>query len=202
MEGLNKIMIKKLAIFIIIAGIVLIGIGGFQYFKTKEEQKDTLKEAYRILEDQAHPMVTTKTKEDEVFNPFHGETVGVLEIPKLNVELPIVEGTSDEDLEKGVGHYKGTAYPTESDQIVLSGHRDTVFRRMGELEIGDVFIVKLPYGSFEYKIESTKIVDADDRTIIKSTAPNEELVVTTCYPFTFVGTAPDRYILTAKPVLD
>ncbi|KEF37749.1 sortase family protein, LPXTG-site transpeptidase [Schinkia azotoformans MEV2011] len=71
---------------------------------------------------------------------------------------------------------------------------------MGELKIGDIFVVKLPYGSFEYKIESTKIVEADDRTIIKSTSPNEELVVTTCYPFTFVGTAPDRYILTAKPI--
>ncbi|EKN68977.1 class D sortase [Schinkia azotoformans] len=198
-------MVKKIAIIIIIAGIVLIGIGVFQYFNSKEEQKNTLKEAYKILEDHNqqinnHLNEDHHTKKDEEFNPFHGETVGILEIPKLNAELPIVEGTSDNDLEKGVGHYKGTAYPTEGDQIVLSGHRDTVFRRMGELEVGDVFIVKLPYGSFEYKIESTKIVDADDRTIIKSTAPNEELVVTTCYPFTFVGTAPDRYILTAKPV--
>ncbi|MEC1717197.1 class D sortase [Schinkia azotoformans] len=198
-------MVKKIAIIIIIAGIVLIGIGVFQYFNTKEEQKNTLKEAYKILEDHNqqinnHPNEDHHTKKDEEFNPFHGETVGILEIPKLNAELPIVEGTSDNDLEKGVGHYKGTAYPTEGDQIVLSGHRDTVFRRMGELKIGDIFIVKLPYGSFEYKIESTKIVDADDRTIIKSTAPNEELVVTTCYPFTFVGTAPDRYILTAKPI--
>lgn len=210
-EGIVKIMVNKLAIIIIIVGIALIGIGGFQYFKTKEEQKNTLEEAYKILEDHNqqtinHPNenhnIETQIKENKEFNPFHGETVGILEIPKLKAELPIVEGTSDEDLEKGVGHYKGTAYPTEGDQIVLSGHRDTVFQRMGELEIGDVFIVKLPYGSFGYKIESTKIVDADDRTIIKTTAPNEELVVTTCYPFTFVGTAPERYILTAKPVLE
>lgn len=202
-------MIKSLSIIITIIGISFIGFGGYHYYKTIEAQKSSLKEAYQILEDQYQkskkvPIDNHNHKTEIIdkseFNPSHGETVGVLEIPKLNTQLPIIEGTSDDDLEKGVGHYKGTAYPTENDQIVLSGHRDTVFRRMGELEIGDVFIVKLPYGSFEYKIESTKIVDADDRTIIKSTAPNEELVVTTCYPFTFVGTAPDRYILTAKPV--
>ncbi|WP_458413563.1 class D sortase [Schinkia sp. CFF1] len=202
-------MIKKLAIIISIVGIALIGSGGYQYYKTIEAQKNSLKEAYQILENQKQkPKELTKENHNNEtrmmdkaeFNPLQGEAVGILAIPKLEAGLPIVEGTSDDDLEKGVGHFKGTAYPTEQDQIVLSGHRDTVFRRMGELKVGDIFIVKLPYGSFEYKIASTKIVDADDRTIIKSTAPNEELVVTTCYPFTYVGSAPDRYILTAKPV--
>lgn len=191
-------MIKKLSIFVIIVGVVLIGIGGYQYFKTTKAQENSLSEAYRILE---NPKIERNfIQKDEEFIPIDGETVGLLVIPRINAELPIVEGTSEDELEKGVGHYKGTAYPMQNDQIVLSGHRDTVFRRMGELEIGDSFIVKLPYGSFEYKIESTKIVDANDRSIIKSTAPEEELVVTTCYPFTYVGDAPDRYILTAKPV--
>lgn len=201
-------MIKKLAIIISIVGIALIGFGGYQYYKTIEAQKNSLKEAYQILENKKKPKEPTKENHNNEtrmmdkaeFNPLQGEAVGILAIPKLEAELPIVEGTSDDDLEKGVGHFKGTAYPTEQDQIVLSGHRDTVFRRMGELKVGDIFIVKLPYGSFKYKIKSTKIVDEDDRTIIKSTAPNEELVVTTCYPFTYVGSAPDRYILTAKPV--
>jgi len=208
-------MIKKLAIIIIIVGLALIGFSGYQYYKTIEAQRNSLKEAYKILEkpnpklkeqsikdlkENLDQNIETDKKEAKEFNPFKGDTVGILSIPKLGAELPIVEGTSEEDLEKGVGHYKGTAYPTEKDQIVLSGHRDTVFRRMGELKIGDVFILKLPYGSFEYKIESTKIVKAVDRSIIKSTAPNEELVVTTCYHFTYVGSAPDRYILTAKPV--
>lgn len=193
-------MIKKLALIIIIMGIALIGVGGYQFSKTKEAQKNSLAEAHRILDLSKEKTSTElKTENIETFNPKDGETVGILSIPKINAELPIVEGTSEDELEKGVGHYEGTAYPTQKDQILLSGHRDTVFRRMGELKIGDVFIVKLPYGTFEYKIESTKIVDAVDRSIIKSTAPEEELVVTTCYPFTYVGDAPDRYIITAKP---
>ncbi|HHY74885.1 MAG TPA: class D sortase [Bacillus bacterium] len=195
-------MIKKLATFIIFAGIVLIWISCFQYYKTIEAQKNSLKEAYKILDidNQTAKEKPTMKNEKEQFNPHQGDTVGILEIPKLGAELPIVEGTADDDLEKGVGHYQGTAYPTQKDQIVLSGHRDTVFRRMGELKIGDILIIKLAYGSFAYKIDSTKIVKANDQTIIKSTAPEEELILTTCYPFTYVGSAPNRYILTAKPV--
>lgn len=71
---------------------------------------------------------------------------------------------------------------------------------MGELEIGDVFVLQLSYGNFTYEIDNTRIVDADDRTVIKSTAPNEILTVTTCYPFSFIGNAPKRYVLTAKPM--
>ena len=133
------------------------------------------------------------------FSPDTGETVGILHIPKLEADLPIVEGTHEDELAKGVGHYQGTAYPLQNDQIVLSGHRDTVFRRMGELEIGDILTIQLPYGEFSYEITDTKIVDADDRTII---VPHEEevLTLTTCYPFSFIGSAPDRYIITALPV--
>ena len=134
------------------------------------------------------------------FLPTKGETVGVLNIPKLESEIAIIEGTHEDELAQGVGHYNGTAYPMQNDQIVLSGHRDTVFQRMGELEIGDIMVVQLPYGDFSYEIVDTKIVDADDRTIIVPTAPDEVLTVTTCYPFTYVGSAPDRYIITALPV--
>lgn len=75
-----------------------------------------------------------------------------------------------------------------------------MFKRFDELELGDEFIVKLQYGEFKYKIVDTKIVDADDRTIIKSTSPREELVVTTCYPFGYIGDAPQRYIFYAEKV--
>uniref|UniRef100_UPI00301AD7D0 class D sortase n=1 Tax=Oceanobacillus massiliensis TaxID=1465765 RepID=UPI00301AD7D0 len=104
-----------------------------------------------------------------------------------------------DELAKGVGHYAGTAYPEQNDQIVLSGHRDTVFRRMGELLIGDILTIKLSYGEFSYKISETKVVDADDRTIIVP-HDKEVLTLTTCYPFSFIGSAPERYIITALPV--
>ncbi|NEU29565.1 class D sortase [bacterium LRH843] len=126
-----------------------------------------------------------------------GEAIGILEIPKLKAELPIIAGTNEDDLEKGVGHYTGTVLPGQPDQILLSGHRDTVFRRLGELENGDTFHIIMPYGEYTYEIINSQIVDALDPTIIKSTAPTETLTVSTCYPFSYIGSAPYRYVLHA-----
>lgn len=188
----GAIMGRKIALFLIIVGVIIISTSGYKIYKAKSYQNNTLTTAQHLLE---KPII-----EKEAFSPFTGDVVGILSIPRIDKELPIVEGTDEDDLAKGVGHYKGTVWPLGSDQILLSGHRDTVFRRMGELKIGDELIVKVPYGEFTYKIESTKIVDAEDRTVIRSTAPEEVLTVTTCYPFRYVGNAPQRYIITAKPV--
>lgn len=92
-------------------------------------------------------------------------------------------------MEKGIGHYKGSYYPDENGQIFLSGHRDTVFRRTGELKKGDQLKVLLPYGSFSYEIDKTKIVDQKDTSIITQQHNKEELILTTCYPFSYIGNA-------------
>ncbi|MFD2629189.1 class D sortase [Oceanobacillus kapialis] len=195
---------KKLSLLLIVAGLVLLGVGGYQWFHTAQAQKNSLAEAQAMLDEGAKESDETASEQPaettESFSPEMGNTAGILHIPRLDAELPIVEGTDEDELEKGVGHYRGTAYPGQNDQIVLSGHRDTVFRSMGELELGDHLTVKVPYGNFTYEIVDTKIVDADDRTVISPTAPEEVLTLTTCYPFSFVGSAPDRYIITALPV--
>ena len=136
------------------------------------------------------------------FEPVNGEVSGLLEIPKINAELAIVEGTDPNDLEKGVGHYQCSFYADENGQIVLSGHRDTVFRRAGELELGDILTERIPYGNYHYEIVETWIVSADDTSIITLQDSEEELILTTCYPFSYIGGAPDRYIMYAKKVTD
>lgn len=182
---------------LIVFGIGFLAYGGYGIWDSKQSQKATLKEAEAAITERK---LTGYDKESaEEFKPSFGEAVGILSLPTIDAELPIVEGTDEDDLAKGVGHYSTSAYPGEKDQIVLSGHRDTVFRRLGDLKIGDTITVELPYGKFDYKIESTEIVDEDDRTVIRSTAPDEILTLTTCYPFNFVGSAPQRYIIYAVP---
>lgn len=193
---------KNLAILFISAGILLLAYGGYQWFKTEKEQNRSLAEAQALLDEKENTNGITTPEDAETFAPGMSETAGILHIPKLDSDLPVIEGTDEDELEKGVGHYKGTAYPLQNDQIVLSGHRDTVFRRMGELELGDVLTVQLSYGDFSYEIVDTKVVKADDLTIIAPTAPDEVLTVTTCYPFSYIGSAPDRYIITALPISD
>lgn len=128
--------------------------------------------------------------------PEIGENIGTLYIPKLDATLPIYHGTNEDELEKGVGHYADSVLPGEKDNSVLSGHRDTVFRKLGEVGVGDLLVVTTEAGKFEYKIRKVRIVDADDRTVIVP-KPRAMLTVTTCYPFNYIGDAPDRYILSA-----
>jgi sortase A len=193
--------VKKLPLLIILAGIVIIGIGVWQLADTKFQSDTTLKEAKKIVakaESNFEEEIPKRNKKVET--PKFGDTIGLLTIPKIKSELAIVEGTDPNDLKKGVGHYKGSYFPGENGQIVLSGHRDTVFRRLGELEPGDVFEVENANGKFKYELTNTKIVDAEDRSIITLQNSKEELIVITCYPFRFVGNAPQRYIIYAKPI--
>ena len=125
-----------------------------------------------------------------------GDRIGELVIPKLSKTLPIFHGANEDELEKGVGHFAGSVLPGEKDNSVLSGHRDTVFRQLGKIGKGDLFIVRTSAGKFTYKVRRTRIVEADDRTVIVP-KPRATLTVTTCYPFSYIGDAPQRYILIA-----
>lgn len=131
--------------------------------------------------------------------PEIGDLMGELIIPKLGASLPIIHGTDEDELEKGVGHFAGSVLPGQPDNSVLSGHRDTVFRELGKVGKGDEFIVSTAGGTFTYRVRQVRIVDEDDRTVIVP-KPKATLTVSTCYPFDYVGYAPERYILVADLV--
>ncbi|HEY8803825.1 MAG TPA: class D sortase [Clostridium sp.] len=128
--------------------------------------------------------------------PVDGDNIGSLTIPVLKQKLPVVQGTGANDLKKGVGHFSQSVLPGEKDNCVFSGHRDTVFSKIGNLKIGDQLIVQTSAGIFTYEVNGTRIVHQDDKTVIVPTT-NAILTLTTCYPFNFIGSAPDRYIVSA-----
>ena len=128
--------------------------------------------------------------------PTVGEDIGSLTIPALDQTIPIFHGTNEDELKNGIGHFAQSVLPGENNNSVLSGHRDTVFRKLGQLKIQDKLIVKTSAGIFTYVIKEIKIVEENDKTIITPTN-NAVLTITTCYPFNFIGSAPDRYILIA-----
>jgi len=131
--------------------------------------------------------------------PSDGDRIGTLIIPALNREILVVEGTGDGELKRGVGHFSQSVMPGADDNCVLSGHRDTVLNDLGKVKKGDRLIVKTSTDTFTYAVRRIRIVDKDDRTVIVPTT-HAVLTLTTCYPFHFVGNAPDRYILVADLV--
>ncbi len=131
--------------------------------------------------------------------PKQGDSIGNLTIPVLDKTLPIIEGTGEQELKDGAGHFSGTALPGEDDNCIISAHRDTYFRGLGRIVVGDLLIAETSAGVFTYSVTGMRIVDADDRTVIVPT-DHAVLTLTTCYPFDFIGSAPDRYIVSADLV--
>jgi len=128
--------------------------------------------------------------------PVEGDNIGSITIPILNRKLTLLQGTEEKELKQGVGHFTQSVLPGEKDNCVISGHRETAFSQLNKLKIGNQLIVKTSAGSFTYKVSSIRIVNKDDKTVIVPTK-NAVLTLTTCYPFNFIGNAPDRYIVSA-----
>ncbi|SFB10157.1 sortase A [Lentibacillus halodurans] len=189
---------KKIANILIITGIVLISYFCYQYLAMEKAQNQSLTEAKERIENSERLKDGQSESGQLTFTAEHMEAFGTLEIPKLEKTIGIVEGADEDALEKGVGHMSQTVFPGQGDQIVLSGHRDTVFRNFDKLGIGDQFIVNMPYGDYAYEIRETEIVPEDDTSVVRKMG-EEVLVVSTCYPFHFVGNAPERFVAYAYP---
>jgi sortase A len=125
--------------------------------------------------------------------------LGRLEIPTLGVSTIVREGEDARTLQLAVGHIAGTALPGAAGNMGLAGHRDTFFRRLGEIDPGDVIRLVAVEGTYTYVVDSTQIVDPDDLWVLNPT-PEPSLTLVTCYPFTYLGSAPERFIVRARLV--
>lgn len=128
--------------------------------------------------------------------PSAGNRIGTITLPTLKLSWPIYQGTTDAELAKGVGHYAKSVLPGQNDNSVLSGHRTTVFNKLGQLKRGQLILVKTSAGTFTYKVRAMRIVLKTDRTVIVPTA-GAVLTLTTCYPFNNVGATKHAYVVSA-----
>jgi sortase A len=125
--------------------------------------------------------------------------VGRIEIPRLRLSAMIVEGTTGRALRRGVGHIEPTAFPGERGNVGLAGHRDTFFRKLRHVAKGDSIRIATPDGTFAYRVESLLIVDPDRSDLLNAT-PAPVLTLVTCYPFDWIGPAPRRFVVRARPL--
>ena len=123
--------------------------------------------------------------------------LGRLEIPSLGVSTIVREGEDARTLQLAIGHIAGTALPGAPGNMGLAAHRDTFFRRLREINPGDVIRLVAVEGIFTYVVEGTQIVDPDDLWVLDPT-PEPSLTLVTCYPFTYIGSAPERFIVRAR----
>ena len=122
--------------------------------------------------------------------------LAILRIPRIGIEVPILEGTDDWALNRAVGHIADTAAPGADGNSGIAGHRDGFFRPLKDVNVGDVLEIETPRGSTSYRIERTWIVEPEDVSVLDPT-PVRSVTLVTCYPFYFVGSAPQRFIVRA-----
>ena len=126
--------------------------------------------------------------------------IGRMQVERLGVSVVVMEGTSNKTLRRAVGHIAGTALPGRSGNIGIAGHRDTFFRPLRNIQSNDVITLTTQSGEYRYRVVSTKIVHPDNVAVLNSDG-NEILTLVTCYPFYFLGSAPQRFIVRAERVL-
>ena len=122
--------------------------------------------------------------------------IGELEIPRLAMKVAIVEGDSEKILRRAVGHLPSSAMPGDMGNVALAGHRDTFFRPLRKIGPGDAITLKTYDGDFEYRVESVEVVAPSNVEVLRPTG-SRTLTLITCFPFNYVGSAPNRFIVRA-----
>ena len=113
-----------------------------------------------------------------------GDAVGRISIPRIGIAFDVVQGTDRLSLEKGPGHYPGTALPGMGETVAIAGHRTTYlapFHDINELRPGDPIVLEMPYGRFTYTVQDTRIVPPADVAVVDD-AGYDRLVLSACHP--------------------
>lgn len=132
---------------------------------------------------------------ESLSRPFRG-SMAVLDVPKFNIRVPVIEGTDELALNRGVGWIPGTARPGETGNVGIAGHRDGFFRALKDIREGDEIRLETLTGPIRYKVDQLEIVTPDDVEVLRG-RQTESLTMVTCYPFYFMGDAPQRFIVHA-----
>jgi len=126
-----------------------------------------------------------------------GSLIGSLEIPRLRLSAMIAQGDDDATLKVAIGHLPETPLPWHEGNSALAGHRDTFFRALKDVRVGDEVRVATLHGDFRYQVRETMVVDPNDVWVLDPT-DRPTLTLITCYPFSYVGNAPRRFIVKAE----
>jgi sortase A len=174
------------------AGIIALGYAGYAvldryWFQGLETSK------FEAVSAPAEPRVVLAVPIAE------GGVIGEIEMPRLGLKAIVVQGGSEKLLRRAVGHLPETALPGEAGNVALAGHRDSLFRPLRDARPGDLITLRTPDREFQYQVEWTAVVPPSAVRVIQPTS-EPTLTLVTCFPFYYVGAAPDRFVVRARKI--
>jgi sortase A len=193
-RSLGSRLIGWLESVLFVAGIACLGYYAYVAIEARLYQEVENRELDIILS--TAPKVPQSPGRIRPPQPLPGSAIGRIEIPRLGVSAVIRAGSDAKTLRLAVGHIPGTALPGEVGNIGLAGHRDTFFRRLRDIRATDDIRVVTTSGTFTFKVNTTTVVSPKDTWVLNPTR-SPTLTLVTCYPFTYIGSAPQRFIVHA-----
>ena len=175
---------RAISSLLVILGSVLLGYVGTQYGEMYLEQRHLAQQWQR--QQDAHSIGSRAVA-----------ALTRLSVPKIELDSVVVEGTSHKALLLGPGHMRETPAPGELGNSVITGHRDTFFRHIHELEKGDTVLIQRDGKTFKYQVFGKKTVEPDDLSVLRPVT-DSELTLITCYPTYYIGPAPKRLVVFSK----
>lgn len=194
---------RRIAAVLVVAGVAMLAWSALlvlDAYVSQEAARRSLELATR-LEPPARPGLLAEEEPAPATAALvvRGAPIAELLIPRVHLSSVVLHGSDATTLRRGPGHIEHTARPGERGNIAIAGHRDTFFRRLRDVHVGDDVFLSTPGGSVHYRITSTRVASAHDLSVLD---PTERAVLTliTCYPFWVLGPAPDRFVVRAERV--
>jgi sortase A len=180
-------ILRSACYFFLAFGVLALGYAGFVFADSH---------AYQTLEMKKFKQVSPLS-EPRIL--VEGDVIGEIQVPRLGLNAMVVQGDSTAILRQAVGHLSKSALPGEWGNVALAGHRDTFFRPLRDIRLGDEIKFKTRERSFEYRVESIEVVAPTDIRVLESST-GHDLTLLTCFPFHYVGPAPNRLVVRAHEV--
>ena len=186
-----------------VIGVVCLGWYGLVEFRAiqfQKEQASKLDHDIAIQQDRAaveRPTIERATPPPRKMSQH--ELIGRLEAPRLHLSVMVVDGDDDETLKRAAGHLPDTPLPWEIGNSAVAGHRDSFFRPLAGIKVNDRLRLVTAHGEFNYAVSDVRVVDPDDLSVLAQNG-HSSLTLVTCYPFSYVGRAPKRFIVRADHV--
>ena len=195
-----RALLRRLQLLFLCGGVLLCGLAIWKYVQMRRFQAAENRRLEEVLRSEvpAPPSpaggVVPAGRNAAPRKP--GSVIGRIEIPRLDLSAIVLEGSDSQVLSLGVGRIPETSEPGGAGNLVLGGHRDTFFRPLRGIRKGDSIRIRTPEGAYQYTVDWTRVVNPEATDLLKAT-PQPSLTLVTCYPFHYVGPAPQRFIVRA-----
>ena len=204
----RRAVLRCTFVVLLASGLTLLGVAGvfyssaflYQRYLSRRFQAEQSPARVPDAASEHQKKVGSSSSHREVQPISPGEAVARLEIPRLGISVMVLEGVDAATLQRGVGHVPGTSLPGPAGNVGLAGHRDTFFRPLKDIRTGDEIRLTTPESTYEYRVRASEVVEPRDTWVLANTE-DPTLTLVTCYPFSYIGPAPRRFVVQAVALL-